>query len=85
MSIQDYKPTNLNRVNPEFVGIAEKYNQQKRNRIEVQHRRNSLLNNLKFKMSIDSSLEKSLENKKEELNKVKEIRSHREENNQEVH
>lgn len=54
--ITNYNPTNPERVHPEFVGIAQKCSSVKKNRTSLEQKRNTLLRNLKYKMSVDRQL-----------------------------
>lgn len=60
MSKNQVLPDHLERVNPEFIGITEKYAKIKRERQETDRRKHSLENNLNYfertKESIDSKL-----------------------------
>lgn len=79
-----YQPTNPERINPEFEGIAYKYSSHKKNRLDLESKRNSLFQNLNFKMGVDKSLDKNLEDKKAELKDVKGIRARLMSNQQNV-
>ena len=37
-----YLPTNPDRVNPEFIGIAEKYSEQKKSRLDSDSKRKNI-------------------------------------------
>ena len=71
MSILEYSPTDLQRVNPEFVGIAQKYSAVKKDRLALEHERDQLHSNLMFKQTIDHKLEMSLDDKRSELKSAK--------------
>jgi hypothetical protein len=46
----------MDRLNPEFIGIAKKFSSSKARRQTVENQRDSLLRTLKYKMSMDLGL-----------------------------
>ena len=71
MSKIDYSPTDLKRVNPEFVGIAQKYSSVKKKRVTLEQQRDQLHSSLMYKQTLDHKLEMSLDDKRSELRSAK--------------
>ena len=55
------------KLNPEFIGVAHKLSSFKHKRKLIEQKRNSILRSLKFKMSLDIGLSKSLEERTSKL------------------
>ena len=73
MSLSFYSPTIKDRVNPEFVGIAKKFSASKGKRQNIQDKRDTLFRTLKYKMSVNESLDKNLEEQRSRLKEVKSV------------
>lgn len=58
--ISNYNPTNPERIHPAFRGIAHKSSDYKKKRLSLEQRRNSMLQNLNYKLRVDSQLDKNL-------------------------
>lgn len=58
------------RVNPEFIGIANKYSDHKKKRLNIEKRKKELDSDVLYTVNLDRSLEKTLESKLIELDKL---------------
>ena len=67
-------PTNIDRVNPEFIGIAEKYNEHRRNRIHSDRKHQNVSSHYLYINKVNQDLEKNLQDKQAELDRLKRIR-----------
>lgn len=65
---------NPDRVNPEFVGIADKFNEHKRNRINSDRRHQDVSSNYAYTMKMHQELDKNLQEKEMELMRLRKIR-----------
>ncbi len=75
----NYSPVHPARVNPEFIGIATKYSNIKKNRASLERDREELLRKLKYRISVDRHLDKTLEENKGKLRTVRSVhRRHQE-------
>lgn len=69
----NFSPVHPARVNPEFIGVATKYGNIKKNRASLEKDREELLRRLKYRISVDRQLEKSLEENKGRLRTVRSV------------
>lgn len=69
-----YYETSPQRFNPEFIGIAGKYAQHKKKRLTIEKKRKQLDSGYQYTLNLDTYLNKSLENKAIELNKLQKAR-----------
>ena len=77
MSSDLYSPSKSSRLNPEFVGIAKKFNNQKQRRLSLKEERDENLRTLKYKMSVDTSLSKGIVEQSNRLSEVKSVHQRR--------
>jgi septal ring factor EnvC (AmiA/AmiB activator) len=76
----NYSPVHPARVNPEFIGVATKYSTIKKNRTSLEQDKNELLRRLKYRISVDRQLEKSLQENRSKLRTVRSVhRRHQDE------
>jgi hypothetical protein len=69
----NYSPVHPARVNPEFIGIATKYGNIKKNRTSLERDRDELLRKLKYRISVDRHLDKTLEENRGKLRTVRSV------------
>lgn len=76
----NYSPVHPARVNPEFIGVATKHATIKKNRTSIEQDRDELLRKLKYRISVDRQLEKTLLESKGKLRTVRSVhRRHQDE------
>ena len=66
--------TNLERINPEFIGIASRYSQRKKQRLAVQSTKKELESDLKYATNLDSSLDRQINSRTIELEQLRQAR-----------
>jgi hypothetical protein len=71
--MQVYSPTHLDRVNPEFIGIATKYSTAKKHQTALEEERNNLIRNLNYKINVDAYLEKGLQEARGKLQSAQKV------------
>lgn len=69
----NYSHVHPARVNPEFIGIATKYGNIKKNRASLESDRDELLRKLKYRISVDRHLDKTLQENRGKLRTVRSV------------
>ncbi len=67
------------RVNPEFIGVASKYSDHKKKRLNMERRKKDLDSDVIYTVNLDRSLERTLESKLVELERLQQAHQRHEE------
>ena len=62
------------RLNPQFIGMAEKYSRHKKYRVETDQKKKDVESNYHYLNKLNDDLDKNLDQKKKQLMRLKKIR-----------
>ena len=65
----------LDRINPEFIGISQTYAENKRSRLTAEEQKNKLRTNFKYVNKLNKTLSKTLFDREKELLTMERVRN----------